>query len=246
MATGYRKPYKEVGFFSRNKTFIVLFILFAIGLFALNNTKNTYHKREVKILTEQIESKERDFLKVLGEKNRFRDSSLYYEHAATEASLLIQYYRQEAEKERRAKEDALRVLKNIPKEVIDSFLANRYRNVPKSNIDLAVDKNVGNEIVLELVEKDYLTKELNLSLQENIVLDSQVTFLQSSLMFSKSALLQADSAITIKTQQLNLSLQSNDLLQKDLKASRRKAFWNRWKGVGIGVAIGVAGGLLAQ
>ena len=234
------------GFLSENRTSIIILLVLALALYALNTVKNTYHKAEIKALEVQIESREKDFRKVLEEKIRLQDSSNYYERIAEEAGVEAAYYRGKAEEERRAKEKALRILASIPKEVIDSFFAQRYRDVPKSNIALSVDKNVGNEIVIELVEKDHLERELGLVQQENSALDSQVVSLGSSLKFSKEALLQADSAIVIKVQQLDLSRQAGDLLKKDLSTAKKEAFWNKWKGAGIGVAVGVVLSLIAQ
>lgn len=234
------------GFLSENRTSIIILLVLALALYALNSVKNNYHKVEIKALEAQIEKREKDFRKVLEEKIRLQDSSNYYERIAEQAGEEAAFYRGKAEEERKAKEKALRILASIPKEVIDSFFARRYVSVPKSNIVLNIDKNVGNEIVIELVEKDHLERELGLVQQENNALDSQVVSLGSSLRYSKEALLQADSAIVIKVQQLDLSRQSSDLLKKDLDAAKKEAFWNKWRGAGIGVAVGVVLSLIAQ
>lgn len=233
-------------FLSENRTSLIILLVVALALYALSTIKNTYHKAEIKALETQIENREKDFRKVLEEKIKLQDSSNYYERIARESGAEAAFYKTKAEEERRAKEKALRILASIPKEVIDSFFAQRYRDVPKSNIALSVDKNVGNEIVIELVEKDHLERELGLVQQENNALDSQVVSLGNSLKFSKEALLQADSAIIIKVQQLDLSKQSSDLLKKDLNTAKKEAFWNKWKGAGVGVAVGLVLGLLSQ
>lgn len=232
------------GFFSRNKGIILLFFVLLLGFFALSTIKENYHKKEVKALQAQIKERELDFGKAMVEKKQLQDSSAYYELLAMEAGIQAQYFKNQVFKLQDEKNALLRTLASIPKEVIDSFLARRYSNVPKSKVDLQIDKNVGNAIVIELTEKDLLVKELDLKYSENNALDSQVTSLKTSLDYSKGALVQADSAIAIKTEQLELSQDSNKLLEKDLKVAKRKAFWNKWKGGGVGTIVGFLAGLI--
>lgn len=229
-----------------SKTTIILFLIILLGLYALNSFKNAYHTEEVRALEQQLQVKEKDFRKILAEKISLQDSSKYYEYLATVVGSNASYYKQKAEEERAAKEKALKILASIPKEVIDSFFYHRYADIPKSTIKLEIDKNVGNEIVLELVEKDHIERELGLKQQQTLALDSQITSLNKSLDFTKAALLQADTAISIKVQQLDLMTKSTDLLKKDLNTSKRQAFWNKWKGAGVGLAVGVVVGLLYQ
>jgi hypothetical protein len=219
--------------------FILMFILF--GLFS-----NKYHKKEIKILEKQIAEKEVQFQEVVKEKEKLQDSSEYYEAAAYKADLAVAQTKAKAEKLRKEKDAALAALHNLPKEVIDSFFVKRYVNIKKSGIDLSLDKNVGNEVVKELTEKDYLVTEIAIEKDQNKLLFGQVDTLKTSLIFSKSALIKADSAIRIKTQQLQISKNLVDLLEQDLKTAKRKAFWGRVKGVGIGVAAGVVAGILIK
>ena len=102
---------------------------------------------------------------------------------------------------------------------------------------LELDKNVGNEIIVELVEKDHLVGELATAENLSNTLGVQVKSLESSLMFSKAALSQADSAIALKSKQFEMQQQVSDLLKQDLKTAKNKAFWNKWKGAGVGIAV---------
>ena len=65
-------------------------------------------------------------------------------------------------------------------------------------------------------------------------------------MFSKAALTQADSAISFRSKQFELSQQVNKLLEKDLKTAKKKAFLNQFKGAAVGIAAGVVVGLLVK
>jgi uncharacterized membrane protein YqgA involved in biofilm formation len=100
--------------------------------------------------------------------------------------------------------------------------------------------------VVELVEKDHLVGQLATSDSLNTTLTGQVSSLKTSLDFSKSALISADSAIAHKTKQFELQQQVSDLLKKDLKTAKNKAFWNKFKGAGVGLLIGFGVGILAK
>ena len=52
--------------------------------------------------------------------------------------------------------------------------------------------------------------------------------------------------MAIRNNQLKVSKDLIDLLNKDLKTAKRKAFWNNFKGVAIGIAAGVTVGILAK
>ena len=233
-------------FAKENKKVLWLAILLLLGFFIYGSFSNNYHKKEIKALEKEITIIQDQFEEAVEEKERLRDSSLAYETLAEQAGAEADAFKAKAAKERKAKEEALAALRNLPKEVIDTFFVNRYINVPKSGVDLALDKNVGNEVVIELTEKDHLVGELATAKQENGALTSQVGSLQSSLAFSKSALIQADSAIAFKSKQFELQQQVSDLLKKDLKTAKKKAFWNQWKGAGVGIAAGLVVGLLAK
>lgn len=233
-------------FVSKNKKLILLVLLLLLGFILVNSINTGFHKKEIKALEAEIKAKEEDFQEVMDEKAKLQDSSMLYELAAEQASRQAASFKAKAEQQRKAKEEALAALRSIPKEVIDSFFVKRYEKVNKVGVDLALDQNIGNAVVVELTEKDHLVGELATAKDENGSLTTQVTSLQTSLNFSKAALVKADSAISIRSQQLDLSKQANDLLKKDLSAAKKKAFWNQWKGAGVGIAAGLVVGLLAK
>lgn len=206
---------------------------------------NDYHKKEVKALENQIHEVQEKFEAAVEEKERFRDSSEVYENLAEQAGEEADRFRAKAAKEKKDKEAALAALQNLPKDVIDTFFIKRYADVPKSDIGLELDKNVGNAIVVELVEKDHLVGELKTAGDLTNSLTTQVNTLQTSLNFSKSALVSADSAIAARSKQFELQQQISDLLKQDLKTAKKKAFWNKIKGTAVGVAVGLAVGLIA-
>jgi len=233
-------------FVGRNKTPITVILGFILIFLVYNTGCNGKYKKEIKALEKEIAIVQDQFDEAVNEKERLRDSSIAYENAANEFAHQADAFKAKAEKERKAKEAALAALRNLPKDVIDTFFITRYAAVPKSEIGLEIDKNVGNEIVIELTEKDHLVGELATSKQENSALTNQVGSLEKSLLFSKAALINADSAIALKSRQFEMSQQINEYLKKDLKASQKKAFWNKWKGVGVGIAAGVTAGLLLK
>jgi len=233
-------------FVGRNKTPITVILGFILIFLVYNTGCNGKYKKEIKALEKEIAIVQDQFDEAVNEKERLRDSSIAYENAANEFAHQADAFKAKAEKERKAKEAALAALRNLPKDVIDTFFITRYAAVPKSEIGLEIDKNVGNEIVIELTEKDHLVGELATSKQENSALTNQVGSLEKSLLFSKAALTSADSAIALKSRQFEMSQQINEYLKKDLKASQKKAFWNKWKGVGVGIAAGVTAGLLLK
>ena len=50
----------------------------------------------------------------------------------------------------------------------------------------------------------------------------------------------------IEKMNLKISKDLNDILKKDLKTAKRKAFWNNFKGIAVGIAAGVTVGILAK
>jgi len=233
-------------FAKENRKTIWLALLLLLGFFIYGSFTNNYHKAEIKELEKEIAVVQDQFEEAVNEKERFRDSSMAYELAAEQAGAEASAFKAKAAKERKAKEEALATLSNLPKDVIDTFFINRYVSVTKSDIGLELDKNVGNEIIVELVEKDHLVGELATAEHLSNTLGIQVKSLESSLMFSKAALVSADSAIALKSKQFEMQQQVSDLLKKDLKTAKNKAFWNKFKGAGVGVAAGVVVGLLVK
>ena len=233
-------------FAKENRKTIWLALLLLLGFFIYGSFSNSYHKTEIKELEKEIAVVQDQFEEAVNEKERFRDSSIAYELLAEQDGDEADAFKAKATKERKAKEEALAALRNLPKDVIDTFFINRYANVAKSNIGLEIDQNVGNEVVIELVEKDHLVGELATAENLSNTLTTQVKSLENSLMFSKAALSRADSAIALKSKQFDLSQQVNEYLKKDLKTAKNKAFWNKFKGAGVGVAAGVVVGLLVK
>lgn len=230
----------------KNKKPLLIIVAILLAFLLYNSVNTKFHKKEIKVLKDQIEQKEEEFKEVVAEKERLQDSSEFYEAAAYKADVAVAQAKAKAEKLRKEKEAALAALNNLPKDVIDSFFVKRYAHVEKIGVDLALDQKVGNEVVKELTEKDYLVNEVVLEKDQNKLLSGQVDTLKLSLNFSKAALTKADSAISIRTQQLQISKDLINILEKDLKTAKKKAFWGRVKGVGIGVAAGVIIGIIAK
>ena len=230
----------------KNKTPLLIIAAILLAFILYNNTNTEYHKKEIKVLKHQIEEKEEQFQEVIAEKERLQDSSEFYEVAAYKADAAVIQIKIKAEKLRKEKEEALAALNNLPKDVIDSFFVKRYVHVEKIGVDLALDQNVGNEVVKELTEKDFLVTEVIIEKDQNKLLNGQVDTLKVALNFNKSALNKADSAIKIRNQQLQISKDLVSILENDLKTAKKKAFWGRIKGVGIGVAAGIVIGVIAK
>ena len=232
-------------FKSNNIKLLVIAGLFILAFLLYGTFSNDYHKKEIKTLEKEIVLIQEKFEEAVEEKERLRDSSAVYENLAEEAGIEADKFRAKAEREKKDKESALAALQNLPKDVIDTFFIKRYAEVPKSDIGLELDKNVGNAIVVELVEKDHLVGQLVTSENLSKSLTSQVNTLQTSLNFSKSALSSADSAIVARSKQFELQQQVSNLLKEDLKTAKKKAFWNKIKGTAVGVVVGLTVGLIA-
>lgn len=232
-------------FKNNNAKLLVVAALIILGFLLYGTFNNSYHKKEIKALENEIGVVQKKFEAAVEEKERFKDSSEVYENLAEKEGLLADSFRAKAAKEKKDKEAALAALQNLPKDVIDTFFIKRYADVPKSDIGLELDKNVGNAIVVELVEKDHLIGQLATSENLATTLTTQVNTLQTSLSFSKSALVSADSAIVARSKQFELQQQVSNLLKEDLKTAKKKAFWNKIKGTAMGLAVGLTVGIIA-
>jgi cell division protein FtsB len=237
---------KAKKFSTVNKKLLLITLGLILGFIAYNSINTKYHKKEIKVLEQVIEQKEEQFQEVVAEKEKLQDSSNYFEELAYQFDEKVEESKAKAERLRKEKQAILDALRDLPIDVIDSFFVKRYANVTPAYIGLEIDQNVGNEIVVELVEKDHLIQEVAVEKETNILLTGQVDTLKISLDYSKLALYKADSAIIIKNNQLKVSKDLIDLLNKDLKTAKRKAFWNNFKGVAIGIAAGVTVGILAK
>jgi hypothetical protein len=229
-----------------NKKLLLITGGLVLGFVAYNSFNTKYHKKEIQVLEEVIEQKEEQFQEVVAEKEKLQDSSNYFEELAYQFDEKVEESKAKAERLRKEKEAILDALRDLPIDVIDSFFVKRYANVTPAYVGLEIDQNVGNEIVVELVEKDHLVQEIAVEKETNTLLTGQVDTLKISLDYSKLALSKADSAIVIRNDQLKVSKDLIDLLNKDLKTAKRKAFWNNFKGIAVGIAAGVTVGVLAK
>jgi hypothetical protein len=229
-----------------NKKLLLITSGLVLGFVAFNSINTKYHKKEIKVLEEVIEQKEEQFQEVVAEKEKLQDSSNYFEELAYQFDEKVEESKAKAERLRKEKEAILDALRDLPIDVIDSFFVKRYANVTPAYVGLEIDQNVGNEIIVELVEKDHLVQEVAVEKETNNLLTGQVDTLKISLDYSKLALSQADSAIAIRNDQLKVSKDLIDILNKDLKTAKRKAFWNNFKGIAVGLAAGVTVGILAK
>jgi hypothetical protein len=223
-----------------NKRLLLIIAGLVLGFIIFNSINTKYHKKEIKVLEQVIEQKEEQFQEVIAEKEKLQDSSNYFEELAYQFDEKVEESKAKAEKLRKEKQAILDALRGLPIDVIDSFFVKRYTDVTPAYIGLEIDQNVGNEIVVELVEKDHLVQEIAAEKEINDLLTGQVDTLKLSLDYSKLALSQADSAIAIRNDQLKISKGLNDILKKDLKAAKRKAFWNQIKFTIAGAAAGSA------
>ena len=223
-----------------NKRLLLIIAGLVLGFIIFNSINTKYHKKEIKVLEQVIEQKEEQFQEVIAEKEKLQDSSNYFEELAYQFDEKVEESKAKAERLRKEKQAILDALRGLPIDVIDSFFVKRYADVTPAYIGLEIDQNVGNEIVVELVEKDHLVQEVAAEKEINDLLTGQVDTLKLSLGYSKLALSQADSAIAIRNDQLKISKELNDILKKDLKAAKRKAFWNQFKFTIAGAAAGSA------
>jgi len=223
-----------------NKRLLLITGGLVLGFIAFNSINTKYHKKEIKVLEQVIEQKEEQFQEVIAEKEKLQDSSNYFEELAYQFDEKVEESKAKAERLRKEKQAILDALRDLPIDVIDSFFVKRYADVTPAYVGLEIDQNVGNEIVVELVEKDHLVQEIAAEKEINDLLTGQVDTLKLSLGYSKLALSQADSAIAIRNDQLKISKDLNDILKKDLKTAKRKAFWNQIKFTIAGAAAGSA------
>jgi cell division protein FtsB len=237
---------KAKKFSTVNKKLLLITLGLILGFIAYNSINTKYHKKEIKVLEQVIEQKEEQFQEVVAEKEKLQDSSNYFEELAYQFDEKVEESKAKAERLRKEKQAILDALRDLPIDVIDSFFVKRYADITPAYIGLEIDQNVGNEIVVELVEKDHLVQEVAAEKETNTLLTGQVDTLKISLDYSKLVLYKADSAMAIRNNQLKVSKDLIDLLNKDLKTAKRKAFWNNFKGVAIGIAAGVTVGILAK
>lgn len=230
-------------YIKRNKGSLIIQGCIVVFFVVASLINNHYHRKEIKDLGQQIAGKEILIKQVIKEKDQFKSSALFFESAAKKSDAKIAKIQNEIQILQREKVIILAKLDNMSKGAIDTFINDRYVAVPKTGVNLVVDKKVGNEIVKELTEKDYCLEELELKGNQNKLLSNQVDTLRLSLNYSKKALTKAELAINFGDEKFNLSQEANALLNSDLKKAKHKSFWNTVKGIGIGIGIGVVSGL---
>jgi hypothetical protein len=236
-----------LNFIKKSKWLLFTIVLVAIAYFAYNEfTRNYHRKSELDSLKTQIALKEIQFQEVLKDKEKLQDSSNYFENVALQYDHKVDQIKYKVNILTQEKNSALSALNNVPKATIDSFLVKRYAHVPKHGINVLIDKNVGNEIAKEVTERDFLHEEVGLLNTKSLLLINQVDTLKLSLSYSKQALIKADTALKIRSQQLSVSKDLNSKLEKDLKTAKRKAYLSTIRGTIAGFTLGVAVGVFAR
>lgn len=234
---------KIIEFFKRNRNVLIAITICLAAFITYNSFNIKYHRKEVKNLTEQIIEKQKLIDKIEIEKKTFQDSAIFFKNKALLSDKKINELNFKIVIVGKERDAALKQLENMSGEGINSFLVERYVEVPKSGIDLQVDKNVGNKIVRELVEKDYLVEEIGLTKQSNSLLIGQVDTLKKSINYFEQSLSKAEEEIKLYIEQFETSEEINKLLKQDLKKAKRKVFWSSVEsavvGIGAGIAIGV-------
>lgn len=234
---------KIIGFLKTNKNVLIAITICLAAFITFNTFSVQYHRKDIKALTEQMAQDKKITDKLIAEKKILQDSAIYFKNRALLSDKKIADLNVKIIIVGKERDAAIKQLENMSSEGINSFIAKRYVEVPKSGIDLQVDKNVGNKIVIELVEKDYLGEEVGLVKQSNIILSGQVDTLKTSISYFEQSLAKADSAINMQIQQLQTSEDINKMLKQDLRKAKRKVFWGAVEsaavGVGTGILIGV-------
>ena len=234
---------KIIEFFKRNRNILIAITICLAAFITYNSFNVKYHRKEIKDLTEQITEKQKLIDKIEIEKKTFQDSAIFFKNKALLSDKKINELNFKIVIVGKERDAALKQLENMSGEGINSFLVKRYVEVPKSGIDLQVDKNVGNKIVRELVEKDYLVEEIGLTKQSNSLLIGQVDTLKKSINYFEQSLSKAEEEIKLYIEQFQTSDDINKILKQDLKKAKRKVFWSSVEsavvGIGAGIAIGV-------
>jgi len=227
---------------------VVFLIIIAVIIYFIYNYPNINYNssRELDSLKNQIALKEILFQNAIKDKEKLQDSSNYFEQVALQYDSKVDQIKYKVNILTQEKNSALNALNNLPKATVDSFLIKRYAHITKHGTNIIIDKNVGNEIAKEVIEKDFLHNEVNLLNTKSSLLTNQVDTLKTSLSYSKQALVKADTALKIKSQQLAVSKDLNSKLEKDLKVAKRKAYWSTIKGTLVGFTLGVAVGVFAK
>lgn len=235
---------KIIEFFKKNRNVLIAIAICFVAFITYNSFNVKYHRKEVKDLTEQIIEKQKLIDKIEIEKKTFQDSAIFFKNKALLSDKKINELNFKIVIVGKERDAALKQLENMSGEGINSFLVKRYVEVPKSGIDLQVDKNVGNKIVRELVEKDYLVEEVGLTKQSNSLLIGQVDTLKKSINYFEQSLSKAEEEIKLYIEQFQTSEEINKLLKQDLKKAKRKVFWRSVESAAVGIGAGILIGVL--
>jgi len=235
---------KIIEFFKKNRNVLIAITICLAAFITYNSFNVKHHRKEIKDLTEQITEKQKLIDKTEAEKKTFQDSAMFFKNKAILADKRINELNFKIIIVGKERDAALKQLENMSGEGIDSFLVKRYVEVPKSGIDLQVDKNVGNKIVRELVEKDYLVEEIGLTKQSNSLLIGQVDTLKKSINYFEQSLSKAEEEIKLYIEQFETSEEINKLLKQDLKKAKRKVFWSSVESAAVGIGAGILIGVL--
>ena len=119
-----------------NKNVLIAIAIVLIGSVIYNSFNTTYHAKEIDALKDSIALKEKEVQVVLGEKEKYQDSSAHFEQVALQYDHKLVEVKHKVEVLKQQKAEALHALNDIPKDVIDSFFVKRYAHVQKVDVDL--------------------------------------------------------------------------------------------------------------
>jgi hypothetical protein len=236
-----------IAFINKYKNILFVIIIAIIAYFVYDYFTNDYHsKDELNKLKIEIAVKEQQYKDVIRQKEILQDSSNYFENIALQYDNKVDQIKHKIVVLTQEKNNAVSSLHNQSKPIIDSFFVKRYSHITKNGVNIVLDKNVGNEVIKEITEKDFMHKEIGLLNDNTKLLTNQVDTLKISLSYSKQALIKADTALKIRSQQLASSQELNRKLEKDVKTAKRKAYLGTIRGTLAGFALGVATGIIVK
>jgi len=229
------------------KNILFVIVIATIAYFVYDYFTTDYHsKDELNKLKIEIAVKEQQYKDAIKQKEILQDSSNYFENIALQYDNKVDQIKHKIVVLTQEKNNAVNSLHNQPKPVIDSFFVKRYSHITKNGVNIVLDKNVGNEVIKEITEKDFMHKEIGLLNDNTKLLTNQVDTLKISLSYSKQALIKADTALKIRSQQLATSQELNRKLEKDVKTAKRKAYLGTIRGTLAGFALGIATGIIVK
>lgn len=211
-------------------------IFISIGLFKCERHEYKNELKEAKILIKKQET-QIDSIKTTNV--YLQDSITYYKKQYDFIESKIVNLESKINELNIEKKLVLKLLNNLPKETIDTFFIKRYKEITKSGIVLNIDKNVGNEIVKELTEKDFNQEEIKILNQKNTLYIEQIDTLKRALTYSGQVIDNSNKIIDIKSLQLKEYENNQMVLEKALKEQKRKTFWRTTEGATGGILCGI-------